>query len=177
MAKKLKRTDTNFEDIALRADTVVPWALAVALIAKRTRRADDSDKAAQDKAAKRIKYAIYTKGDLAGSSAQGFELGVLVAWARRKWPGKFYDLPAYVSGAATVRVSSSVKARGTVTAAMPSSVADCHTLLAEKMTVIADLREQICELRAKVDHDSRDAERWRALKSRNAENARKQRQK
>jgi len=177
MAKKLKRTDGSIEDIALRADTVVPWALAVALIAKRTRSTRDSDKAAQDKATKRIKYAIHTKGDLAGSSVQGFELGVLVAWARRKWPGKFDDLPAYVSGTATVRVTSTVKARGTVTVAMPSSAGECHTLLAKKMKVIADLQEQVYELRAKFDHEARDAEKWRALVKKNTANARKQRRK
>lgn len=175
MAKKLTRIDGNIEDIALRADTVVPWALAVALIAKRTRSAGDSDKAAYDKATKRIKYAIYTKGDLAGSSAQGFELGVLVAWARLKWPGKFDDLPAYVSGTATVRVSSTVKARGTVTTAMPSSVGECHTLLAEKMKIIADLQEQVCEFRARFDHEARDAEKWRTFVKKNTANARKQR--
>ena len=77
--------------------SIVARSVAVARIAERARRPDETEREASNRVSHRISYAV-KRGELVESSRGFFVFGDLAGWVRNTWPGLFNDWPRKLYG-------------------------------------------------------------------------------
>ncbi len=137
---------------------------ATKLIAPRIKKTLDDDRTAEDRTRKRITRGI-ASGKLRRELDNTFVLGHLVDWARKTWPGKFNDMPAYVG----MSIQGTFKCEGSASATVRVPTLEiCHERLDAAQRRIDELEREVAELRP-------DAERMRNICQQNKDSARRKR--
>ena len=126
-------------------------AECVDLIAERVRKPGEPLRTTKNKARGRILYNA-NRGVLLRQSDGCFLRGDLIEWARRVYPGKFMDQPAFASGSGTASGSCSVTA-GAI--ALPRNYDEACAELSKCQRKLAAVMAELAEVRP-------DALKWRA---------------
>lgn len=151
------------DNIRLYANSIISRNDAVKEIARRVGWGDGTEREIENRISHKVGYAI-KQGQLAALPNGDFVLGKLVAWARRKWPGEFIDLPAidYAD------VHDGIECRDFMKmVTLPATMERCHVMVAELNQQIDQLNEQLDLARQEIDRLRPDAERWWALCEKN----------
>ncbi len=151
--------------------SVVARNVAVARIAERARRPDETDREARNRVSHLISYAV-NRGKLEESSTGYFVFGHLAGWVRDNWPGLFDDWPriVYAEFKSTVILRSSAEAT-----LLPGSLERCHDMILRMDKEIAGLNKSLQSAQLEIERLKPDAEKWCELKGRNKTNASKPR--
>jgi hypothetical protein len=131
----------------------------VQLIVSRDFRTGDDRRSAEQRASKRLEYAI-KKGWIARRDG-GLLLHQVNAWLRKKWPGQFDELPTFPTG----RVSLPIVL--VVVEPPPQRPAT----LDEAYALILRQHDELQSFKIKLRALEPDAENWRRLKEKNTESA------
>lgn len=130
-------------------------------------------RATRDKVRKRVRYGL---GD---GSLPRLDLGTtdvhrneLILWSRKKWPGKFTDTPVNF----TEHCQDGIGVRAETDAfRFPSDIASCHLLLRQSRMLL-QLLEAKCRAQEQIIGDLRpDAQKYRQMREKNRESAKKPR--
>lgn len=151
----------------LTPDSRIARADIVRLIAERIRRPSESIRQARNRVSHHLAYAI-EKGLLEPKS-DGFIVGDLSLWMRRKWPDLFLDIPSSpirTTLSSTLAVSSSLSAR-----LIPGDLDGCRAALKEAYDQIDQLNLELRTIQAELESLRPLAAKWQAFCAVNKEKA------
>lgn len=147
----------------LTVNSIISRHKAVLEIAKRVGRSDETEKESANRVSHLLGYAL-KQGHIAAQPDGGFLLGVVVAWAREKWPGKFTDLPAMISES----LHDGIVCRDFMDmVVLPPTLDKCHALIDQQHHRIGELEEALRAATNEIARLRPEAENWRALCEKN----------
>jgi len=150
------------------AKSIISRSEAVAKIADRVRRLDESVRESRNRVSHRISYAA-KQGRLRTYPKGRFILGELASWAREEWPGLFTEWPAITD----INIMETVVCRDFVhVQALPGSLAECHTVVIDLNKRIDELSQALRLAQREIEQLKPAAEAWSNLRDKNARNAR-----
>ncbi len=117
------------------------------LIALRIQPAGEPLRTTIDKVRKRLVYATET-GDLQTAHASLYFVPQVIAWSRKKWPGKFNDLSAEHSATATVTARFRDEIRAWV---IPGDLPGCQQALRDAQRENEQLESELKAAHAEIE--------------------------
>lgn len=151
--------------------SIVARSVAVARIAERARRRDETEHEARNRVSHRISYAV-KRGELVESSRGFFVFGDLAGWVRNTWPELFNDWPRKLYGYFDFTWGFRSSADAVV---LPGSLKPCHDMIRDMHEKIAGLEKSLQRVQLEIERLRPDAEQWHKLRDRNRANASKPR--
>lgn len=142
-------------------------AKMAALIASRIRPAGEPMRATIDKVRKRLVYAT-SNGDLQTSPADLYFAPQTIAWAQKKWPGKFNDLASEHSATATATMVIRDEAMAFV---IPGDLPRCQDALRDAQRENQELQAQLKAARLEIARLKPIAEKYERIREKNARSA------
>lgn len=139
-----------------------------ALFVPRIRPFGDDERATTDKFRKRVRYAVHA-GDLEAAGPDLYYLPQVVAWARKKWPGKVDDLLAEQ----TVTTPASLEFGDVgLMSVVPGDLPRCQKALQDAQQDIYALQAELKFARAEIARLTPLADRYNEICQGNRESAR-----
>ena len=144
-----------------------PLAEMAMLIALRIQAAGEPVRTTVDKVRKRLVYAT-RNGDLQTAHAGLYFVPQAIAWSRKKWPGKFEDLPAAFSDTATAAAAIGDEV---FTLVVPGDLPRCQEAVADAQRENQRLRTELKAAHAEIERLGSIAEKYAHICEKNAESA------
>jgi hypothetical protein len=120
-----------------------------------------------DKVRKRLVYAT-ENGDLQVADAGLYFVPQVIAWSQKKWPGKFDDLPAEHSRAATATLVMRDQARAFV---IPGDLPGCQEALEDAHRKNRQLQTELNAAHAEIERLEPIAYKYEQIRQKNTRSA------
>lgn len=129
-------------------------------------------RATRDKVRKRIRYGL-GDGSLPRLDVQTLDVDrdAFIYWARKKWPGKF-NIPIEVPGVLSDGINLAARPEELF---LPSDIETCHALLRRNRFLLQMFEARCLAQDVLISELRPDAERYREIREKNRESAKKPR--